>query len=44
MGQGMTKALAGKLLLAETMGTKPPAPEQIPGLQNKHRQEPAHVL
>ncbi len=39
MGQGMTMALAGGLLLAETLGSAPPAPEKFSWLQKKYRQE-----
>ena len=43
MGQGMTMALAGGLLLAKTLGPAPPAPEHIPGLQKKYRQALARL-
>ena len=43
MGQGMTMALAGGLLLAETLGSAPPAPGKFSWLQKKYRQELARL-
>ena len=39
MGQGMTMALAGGLLLAETLPLTPPSSAEIPLLQNRHQKE-----